>query len=102
MQGTTRESTTCRAVGGYTSRSTSQEYRRTSSRLCARQEAEECGYELLITTDQQLRNQQNLADRQLAMLVLLSTSWPRIRLRIDEIEEVVNGMQPGEYRETLV
>ena len=65
-------------------------------------QAEEYGYHLLITTAQQLRNQQNLADRQLAVLVLLSTSWPRIRLRIGEINEVVNGMQPGEYREALV
>ena len=64
--------------------------------------AEQGGYELLITTDQQLRNQQALADRQLAVLVLLSTSWPRIQLRIDEIQEVVNGMRPGEYREVSV
>jgi hypothetical protein len=49
-------------------------------------QAEEYGYELLITTNQQLRNQQNLADRQLAVLVLLSTSWSRIRSRIGEIK----------------
>ncbi len=40
--------------------------------------AEDGGDELLITTDQQLRHQQNLATRQLAVLVLLSTSWPRM------------------------
>ena len=32
------------------------------------------GYQLLITTDQNLRYQQNLADRKLAIIVLLSTS----------------------------
>jgi hypothetical protein len=58
-------------------------------------QAEEYGCELLITTNQQLRNQQNLADRQLAVLVLLSTSWPRIRLRIGEMKEVVNGNAAG-------
>ena len=36
--------------------------------------AEQDGYGLLITTDQNLRYQQNLAGRQLAILVLLSTS----------------------------
>ncbi len=36
--------------------------------------AEQNGYELLITTDQNLRYQQNFAGRQLAILVLLSTS----------------------------
>ena len=64
--------------------------------------AEEHGYELIITTDQQIRNQQNLARRQLAVLVLLSTSWPRIQLRIDEIQEAVNEMQPGDYREVPI
>ena len=45
--------------------------------------AEEDGYRLLITTDENLRHQQNLANKQLAVIVLLSTSWPRIQLRID-------------------
>ena len=64
--------------------------------------AEEDGYELLITTDQQLRNQQNLSGRQLGILVLLSTSWPRIRTRIDEIQETVDEMGSGEYREAPI
>ena len=64
--------------------------------------AEEDGYELLITTDQQLRNQQNLSDRQLGILVLLSTSWPRIRTRIGEIQEAVDEMGSGEYREAPI
>ena len=58
--------------------------------------------ELLITTDQQLRNQQNLADRQIALPVLLSTSWPRIQSRIDEIRKVVDGIRPREYQEITI
>src|SRR5437762_3083537 len=38
--------------------------------------AEQAGYQLLITTDQNLQHQQQLAGRQLAILVLRSTSWP--------------------------
>src|SRR5262245_2416006 len=38
--------------------------------------AEHERYDLLITTDQNLRYQQQLAARQLAIIVLLSTSWP--------------------------
>ena len=64
--------------------------------------AEQDGYEVLITTDQQLRNQQNLSDRQIAVLVLLSTSWPRIKLRIDEIRKVLDGIRPREYREMSI
>ena len=63
---------------------------------------EEHGYDLIVTTDQQLRNQQNLAGRRLAVLVLLSTSWPRIRLRVDEIQEAVDGMRAGQYREVSI
>lgn len=64
--------------------------------------AEEHGYELLITTDQSLRHQQDLAVRELAVLVLRSTAWPRIRARINEIRSAVNKMQRGQFREVEV
>ena len=64
--------------------------------------AEEGNYELLITTDQQLRHQQNLATRHLAVLVLLTTSWPRIQSKVSEIREVIKRMQPGDYREVSI
>lgn len=62
-------------------------------------EAERNGYELLITTDQNLRHQQDLAERHLAIIVLLSTSWPRIQLRINDIQAAVNAIAFGEYVE---
>jgi hypothetical protein len=61
--------------------------------------AEEAGYNLFITTDQNLRYQQNLSNRQIAIIVLLSTSWPRIRMQVDRIGEVVNTINPGHYLE---
>ena len=64
--------------------------------------AELDGYELLITTDQNIRYQQNLGGRQLGVLVLRSTSWPRIQLRIEEIQAVVDRMQPRVYREISI
>ncbi len=64
--------------------------------------AEEGGYELLITTDQQLRHQQNLATRQLAVFVLLTTSWPRIQARVNAIREAINRMRPGDYHEMSI
>ena len=48
--------------------------------------AESEGYELLITTDQNIRYQQNLAGRRLAVIVLLSGAWPYARSRIEEFE----------------
>ena len=64
--------------------------------------AEQEGYELLITTDQNLRYQQHLADRRLAMLVLLSTSWPRIQLRIDTIQTAVENIVARGYQEIAI
>ena len=61
--------------------------------------AEQEGYDLLITTDQNLRYQQRLADRQLSIIVLLSTSWPRMQLRIDTIQAAVANRVAGGYQE---
>ncbi len=64
--------------------------------------AEEDGYQLLITTDQSLRHQQNFAGRKIAILVLLSTAWPLIQLRVEEIQAVVNEMTLGDYKEISI
>jgi hypothetical protein len=62
----------------------------------------ETSFDLFITTDQQLRYQQNLVGRRLAILVLLSTSWPRLRKFVSEIQEAVETIQPGAYWEITV
>lgn len=61
--------------------------------------AAEESFDLLITTDQQLRYQQNLAERKLSVLVLMTTSWPLIKLHVPEIAEAIGQMSVGEYRE---
>jgi predicted nuclease of predicted toxin-antitoxin system len=43
------------------------------------QQAENADYSCMITTDQNLKYQQNLSQRGIAILVLKTTSWPRIR-----------------------
>ena len=57
--------------------------------------AEQAGYDVLITTDQNLHYQQNLAGRQLALVVLLSTSWPRIRSHVAAIQAVLDTIGRG-------
>jgi hypothetical protein len=59
----------------------------------------EASFDLLLTTDQKLRYQQNLAGRKLAIVVLMTTSWPRIRARVARVVETVSGIKPGEYVE---
>ena len=64
--------------------------------------AEADGFDLLVTTDQSLRHQQNLAGRRLAVLVLMSTSWPRIEARAERIVAAVERIEPGECVEVSI
>jgi hypothetical protein len=59
----------------------------------------EAQFDLLVTTDQNLRYQQNLAGRRLAILVLPTTSWPEIKRHEAEVVAAANTLRPGEYRE---
>jgi len=61
--------------------------------------AAEDSFDLLITTDQKLRYQQNLAGKNLCILVLMTTSWPRIQKSIPQILEAINRSSPGEFLE---
>jgi hypothetical protein len=57
----------------------------------------------LLTTDQGIRYQQNLADRQLAVVVLTGTTrWTRVRLYLDRIAVAVNAATPGSYTEVAI
>jgi hypothetical protein len=60
--------------------------------------AVEGAFDVLVTTDQSLEYQQNLAGRPLAVLVLPTTSWPKIQAHIAEIAEAVRGLRAGELR----
>ncbi|MDE2900626.1 MAG: hypothetical protein OXN15_06335 [Chloroflexota bacterium] len=64
--------------------------------------AEENGYDLIITTDQQWPHQLNLANFQVAVLVLLEASWPRTRFRLQEIRDAVDRTHPGGYQEVAI
>jgi predicted nuclease of predicted toxin-antitoxin system len=69
----------------------------TNGELLARADAE--GFDALVTTDQNLRYQQNLAGRKISVVVLMTTSWPRIRDRVDLIIQAVDNLRPGSYEE---
>ena len=61
--------------------------------------AERHGYQVLITTDQSIRHQQNLSDREIGILLLLSNSWPLIQLHVESIQDALDDILPGEFRE---
>lgn len=67
------------------------------------QAAEAAGVDVLLTTDGQIRYQQNLTGRRLAIVVLTGTTrWPRVQLYVDRIVMAVNMATPGSYTEVLI
>ena len=64
--------------------------------------AEAQGFEVLVTTDKNLKYQQNLTGRSLAIVVLSTTSWPRIRPVTAKVLEAVDSTHPGSFIEVSV
>lgn len=56
-------------------------------------------FDLLITTDRNLRSPRDMAGRELAILVLPSANWLRLRTVAREIAESARTLRPGEIRE---
>ena len=61
--------------------------------------AAEAHFDVLITTDRNLRYQQNLSGRRLAILELPTTSWPKIRDHEAQVVTAVNALRAGDVVE---
>jgi hypothetical protein len=61
--------------------------------------AEKEGFAVLVTADANLKYQQNLSSRKLAIVVLTTTSWPRIQHVADAVVAAVAGATTGSYVE---
>ena len=57
--------------------------------------AEAAGFDVLITADQNLRFQQNLGRRRLAIIVLDTNYWPHIRLDLLTVMRAIDAARPG-------
>jgi len=66
------------------------------------QQAEEAGYDLLLTTDKNIRYQQNLLGRRISLVVLGNSQWPQVRLHLEKITAAVNTSTPGSYTEVEI
>jgi len=61
--------------------------------------AERDEFEVLVTTDQRLKYQQNLSQRKIAVLVLMTANWPAIQLQVESVVEAIATLKPRDYRE---
>lgn len=65
-------------------------------------EAESGSYEAFITTDRNLKYQQNLTGRKVRILVLTTTSWPRISKKVAQIRDALENLDEGGYTEVEI
>ena len=63
------------------------------------QAAEDAGFDLLLTTDKNMRYQQNLKDRKIAIVILGNSRRPAVIRYVDRVLEAINAAAPGSYVE---
>lgn len=63
---------------------------------------EDEGYEVFVTTDKNLTNQQNLNTIPFAIIVLSTTSWPRIQTASDKVRLAIDTAISGSITEIAI
>jgi hypothetical protein len=64
--------------------------------------AEEAGFELLLTTDKNMRYQQNLHGRKIAFVIIGNQQWPTLRRYVERVVAAVNAAAPGSVTEVEI
>jgi len=64
--------------------------------------AEAAAFDVLVTTDKNMRYQQNLAGRKIAIIVLGKQQWPELRSHVQLIVAAINSAKPGIYVEVRI
>ena len=64
--------------------------------------AEDAGFDVLVTPDKNIRYQQNLTVRTIALVVLGNPQWPILRLQMERVVAAVNAARPGSYTEVEI
>jgi hypothetical protein len=64
--------------------------------------AEQAGFDLFITADQELSYQQNLTGRKMALVVLSTNNWSFIKAHIGGIMAAIDAAAPGSYTEVKI
>ena len=61
--------------------------------------AEKDGFEILITADKNIRYQQNLTGRKIALIVIGNAQWPILRRHLSRVMEAADAATHGSYVE---
>ncbi len=57
--------------------------------------AEESGFDVLLTGDQSLRYEQNMADRKISVVAMSDNHWKIVKTYVPAISDVLDQVQPG-------
>lgn len=64
--------------------------------------AEAAGFDVLVTPDKNIRYQQDLTARTIALVVLGNPRWPILRLHVQRVVAAVDAASPGSYIEVEI
>jgi hypothetical protein len=64
--------------------------------------AEDAGFDPLLSTDKNIRYQQNLEGRRIAIVILGNSQRPAVHRHIDRVLASVNAATPGSYAEVEI
>ena len=65
-------------------------------------EAEQAGFDVMITADKNMRYQQNLSGRRIAIVVLSNAQWPILRQHVALVIAAIDAMPPGGFSEVSI
>lgn len=64
--------------------------------------AEAAGFDILLTTDKNMRYQQNLTGRRISVVILGRQQWPHLRPHVQRVVEAVDAAKPGSFTEVEI
>lgn len=62
-------------------------------------EAQDKGFEVMVTADRNLTYQQNLDNRRLEIVVLPAGNWPEVKANIVDVVRAIDEAEPGGFIE---
>ncbi len=65
-------------------------------------EAERAGFDVVVTADKNMRYQQNLEGRRIALVVLSTPQWPIVKLHLEKIAIAISSATTGGYVEVEI
>ena len=64
--------------------------------------AEDEGFDIFVTADKNLRYQQNLSGRRIAIIVVMDAQWPRLEPHVGRVVAAIDRAAPGSFSEVEI